>query len=318
MPRPTLFHWLNRWFWGGLATLTLFAFGLAVANLVDGFPFWVARHRVRQLDQPALAALAAACTRYEKSGHQRLFENDIPSEFRSLKPVRVSFYPGSSDISLFERDDLMYLFLRVSTDSDNQTIYCVSAPPYSQRSETLWEKNPRTTAQLQPPNRIVSVRQSEMHSDREWIISERELIVFGNGDRRAARVWLTAEQCTEIESAIRALGPEVRGRAFDSGGMDGIRLYLSFTPTGEGDDAVLLANTWREELGPLIEAINRVAGPEHVIDFPSRIVNWEDRIPPDLVAKIRQGVPMAEYNRRQNRPPPLPWWCLWPRLVGEF
>ncbi|MDO8544072.1 MAG: hypothetical protein Q7S40_26830 [Opitutaceae bacterium] len=49
MSRPSLFHWVYRWFLGGVITLALFATALAVVNVIDGLPFWLALRRVMNL-----------------------------------------------------------------------------------------------------------------------------------------------------------------------------------------------------------------------------------------------------------------------------
>lgn len=317
--RPTLFHWLKRWFLGGVATLALFAVGIVVVNIVDGFPFWRALHRIRQLDTPRLEALAAACTRYEKQGRQQWEGAAIPAEFRALKPVRVSIHPGSSDITLFERDDTIYVLLRIATNPTNQVIG-VSYRTERQHTATLWERNPEITRRLQPVDRLVTVWQYQMHSAREWIVRPAELLVIDRGlavgvaDQIVGTFPLAADQRAAIAAAIGGIGPELRGLAFDAGALDGIHLSVSLTPDGRDPETVVLANTWREELQPLLDAITRVAGKEYAIDFPERVRQSEkefgdasDSVRSVLVTDIR------DYYRIKSRIP-LPWWRLWPRI----
>ena len=88
-------------------------------------------------------------------------------------------------------------------------------------------------------------------------------------------------------------------------------LRLSFTPDGSRSDDIelrnTLRNTWREEIGPLIEAISDVTGKDHAITFPDMVRNQDQgRI------EHQEVLTWSEQDRR-NRVP-APWWRLWPRL----
>lgn len=319
MQRPSLVRRMKLWFWGGVIIFALFVICLAVVNLVDAFPFWRAMRRVRQLDPNSARAIAEACTRYEKGGHQRLLEGDIPSEFLSLKPVRVSFYPGSSDIALFEPNDFQYVFLRVSTDSKNQTVVCVSAGLDGQRSHVLWERNPEFTRQVNPIGRIVTVTQSAMSEARSWIVRESELLVIDRSGaishpaQITAVVPLSLTQRETIESAMRSIGPEIRGHVFDSGSLDGLHLSISFTNDGnQGEEDIVFMNAWRDEIGPLIAAITNVAGKENVIEFPESIRRQRASFA-DGANSLDRVRTLAE-NKRRREYAPRPWWCCWPQL----
>src|SRR5438876_6685661 len=112
MNRPSLFRWLARWTIGSVICLYLILLVMVAVNAIDYAPYGLALRRANKLKIADLEKLAAACTRYEKEGHQRLFGDAIPAAFRALKPVRVSIYPGCSDISLLEHGDDRYVFLR--------------------------------------------------------------------------------------------------------------------------------------------------------------------------------------------------------------
>ena len=157
-----------------------------------------------------------------------------------------------------------------------------------------------------------------MHSGREWIVLQDQVLVVdrntkvGGADQIAAKYPLNAKTRIGIENAISNLSPEVRGRAFDAGAMDGIGLRVSFAPDGSANQNtdIVLENTWRGELGELVEVISQAAGNEHAIPFPGIIERMDilQGQPPPI------NLPLPEYDRRRwgTR---LPWWCWWPRLI---
>lgn len=289
---------------------------LAAVNIVDALPFCLAVRRIHRMSSAEVKDLAAACSRLEPGGHQRWLKPDIPEAFRALKPVRVSIYPGSSDISLFEKDDMLYVFLRVATTPDNQKVECVSSGPNGQHFHVLWQRDPPRAAQSQPMNRIVTVTESTMHSSRHWIVLPQEIVAvespYSVGAADAITRWPLNEQArAEIDAAIGGISSEIRGHAFDLGAADGRNLRVTFTPSGDaGTDDIVLCNAWRPELAPLVEAISRVADQEHKIRFAEYIERSEREFsePPRI-----QVMTLRAFNRRQNWIP-LPWWRLWPRL----
>lgn len=317
MSRPSLFRWLARWLIGSVVCLGLFAVGLVAVNAIDYAPYGLALRRAEKLTQADLGSLAAACTRYEKRGHQRLFGDDIPADFRELNPVRVSIYPGSSDISLLEKGDNRYVFIRVSTSPENQEIDLVSYSGTKQESRRLWEKHPEFTRRLNPIGRIVTIAQWDMHSGREWIVLQDRLLVIdrhttvGGSDQIAANFPLKAEDRSAIENAIVSLPAEVRGRAFDAGAMDGISLRVSFSSDGTPNQStdIVLENTWRGELNELVDVVSKAVVNAPAIPF-REIVQRMDILegqPPPI------DLPLPEYERRRWGIR-LPWWCWWPRL----
>lgn len=297
--------------------LVLIAIGLIVANVGDYAPYGLALRRATKLTNTELESLAGACTRHEQGGHQRFFGHDIPVEFRRLKPVSVSIYPDCSDITLLEKGDVRYIFIRVSTSAVNQEIDLVSYNGTAQESRRLWEKHPELTRRLNPAGRVVTVTQSNMSSSRDWIVLKDRLLVVdrqmtaGGSDQIAAELPLKAEDTRVIENSIANLPDKTRGHAFDAGVMDGVGLRVSFASDGSPNQNtdIVLANTWRGELGELIEAISQPAGNEYAIPFRGIIERMgitQGRPPPI-------SLPLREYDQR-SWGTILPWWCWWPRL----
>jgi hypothetical protein len=294
----------------------LIAVVLGIVNLIDYAPYGLALRRVRQLTAEDLAALAAACTRHETRGHQRLFGQEIPAEFRALKPVRVSIYPGSSDISLLGKEE-RYVFLRVSTSKENQDIHLVSSSGRRQRQKLLWETNPEFTRRVNPVGRLVTVSQWGLHDSREWIVLADRLLVIdrnsyvGGSDAIVADYPLRDTDREAIRGAIATLPSSVRGQAFDSGVMDGIGLKVSFSADGSPNNEtdILLQNVWRSEVETLLNAISAVAGKDHWIGFASSIEQM------DFIRSRPEATSMslADYEELYNAMP-LPWWCWWPRF----
>jgi len=315
--RPSFFRWARRWFRGGLIVAAGFAAVLAVVNMVDALPFCLAVRRIHRLSGAEVKDLAAACSRLEPGGHQRWLKPDIPPAFGALKPVRVDIYPGASDISLFEKDDdTLYVFLRVETTPDNQRVECVSSGPDGQHFHVLWQRDPLRAAQSRPMNRIVTVTESTMHSSRHWIVLPHEIVAvespYSVGAADAITRWPLDERArAAIGAAMGEIGSEIRGHAFDLGAADGIGLRVTFAATGDaGPDDIVLRNTWRPELAPLVDAISGVAGADHRIRFAGYIQRRDREFPqPPRI----QVMTLREFNRRQNWIP-LPWWRLWPRL----
>jgi hypothetical protein len=317
MQRPSLFHWLIRWGIGSVVCLFLIVIGLGLVNAIDYAPYGLALRRAEKMSRADLESLAAACTRYEQRGHQRLIGDNIPADLRGLKPVNVSFFPGSTDISLMANGDERYIFIRVSTSAQNQEIDLVSYSGTKQESRRLWEKHPEFTRRLHPSDRIVTIAQWNMHSGREWIVLRDQVLVVdrnttaGGSDRIAATQPLTTENRHAIENAIVNLPAEVRGRAFDAGSYDGTGLRVSFSPDGvtNQNTDIVLQNTWRSELSKLVEVISQTAGKEYAIPFPEIIARR------DVVEGQSSPInlPLREYNRRRWSIR-LPWWCWWPRL----
>ena len=305
-----------RWAIGSLVCLILIAIGSVLANVIDYAPYGLALRRAQKMTQTELKALAAACTHYEPNGHQRLLGDDIPPDFRALKPVRVSIYPGSSDVSLVENGDERYIFLRISTSAENQHIDLVSYSGTKQESSRLWERHPEFTRRLNPIGRILTIAQWRLYSGREWIVLPDQLLVIdrtttvGKSDHVAAEHPLNADGRSAIENAVRNLSTEVRGRAFDAGVTDGIRLRVSFSADGAPNPStdIVLENTWQGELSELVDVISKAAGQDHAISFSEGVgrMHFPEGLPP-------MNLPLSEYERR-GWGTRLQWWCWWPRI----
>jgi len=316
MRRPFLIRLALRWSWAFLILVGLGILGVFVVNLVDYIPYQRAMARVEHLDEKALRAITDVCALREKAGHQRLFGKDIPQEFSALKPVRVSFYPGCTDIALWEPNDFAYVFLRVSTRPKNQVIEAVDADYRRQHSRTLWERNPEFTKSVNPSNRIVTLAIMGMNSSQEWILQPDALLCINRSysswqaDEISARVVITPGQLAEFQNAILSLGSDIRGHAFDPGGADGVTFNVSFRSGGQGDDDIILARTWREELRPLVNAIVRTAGNEDTANL-QQCVAWVTNEDHQFPAT---DYPLARYRHRLSDLP-LAWWRIWPRFI---
>jgi hypothetical protein len=316
MRRPFLIRLALRWSWAFLILVGLGVLGVFIVNLVDYFPYERAMARVERLDEKALRAIAEVCELREKAGHQRLSGKDIPGEFSALKPVRVSFYPGSTDIALWEPNDFAYVFLRVSTNLKNQVIVAVDSDYRRQHSRTLWERNPEFTKSVNPSNRIVTLTIMDMHSSQEWILQSDALLCINwsysswQADEISTRVVINPEQLAEFQNAILSLGSDIRGHAFDPGGADGVTFNVSFQSEAHGNDDIILARTWREELRPLVNAIVHTAGNKdtaHLQDCVAWVSNEDHCFP-------ATDYPLASYKHRMSDMP-LPWWRIWPRFI---
>jgi hypothetical protein len=154
----------------------------------------------------------------------------------------------------------------------------------------------------------------------EWIVLPTRLLVVervyttGGSDRIVADVELDAEQRGAIEGAVAGLGMNVRGHAFDSGVTDGISLRVSLSSDGSPNPStdIVLENTRREEIEPLLQAISKVADKQHAIRF-SDFVRQREGMMYGFPETPVVALPLEEFERRRNQSP-LPWWCWWPRF----
>jgi hypothetical protein len=300
----------------------VFTTGLVIVNVVDAFPYWRAIRCVERLTPADLQMIVDAGARLESGGYQVFEGNEIPLEFRPLKPVRVSISPNLADVSFLKDGGPIYAFIRISRNPQNHEAVFVHPGRDRQYSKILWERNPAFTRQLSPEGRIVTVSQNNMRSAREWIVLPAELLVIdrvytaGDADRLATRIPLHPEHVTAINTAVNTIPADIRGHAFDSGGMDGTQLGISFAPDGKRrSDDIILANMWREELEPLTNAINQIVNKEDRVLFPDQMRERSEvfgaaALPPPGQPTVFN---LEEYERKQNYLP-LPWWCIWPRL----
>jgi hypothetical protein len=296
----------------------LFVLALVVVNVVDHRRFSFAIETGQRLGPDGLRQLALDCTAAEEQVPGRYEDGDWPAVFRPLRPVRVSVYPGCTDITLFRSDDTdygMYVSLRIDTTPHNQTIHCVSNLNGPQQSQLLWAKDPEFERSLRPGGRLATVSANDsLHDWTEWIVLEHEILVVkasglvGSEDQVVARAALSGPQQAAIKVAVAEIGPDIRGHAFEAPVFDGSSLDITFTPDGSRGDGIRLHNAWRPDVKPLLDAISAALPPARRIPFESRLLR-HDPIPEQYVRKLT----WEEFDQREV--PRLPWWCLWPRLV---
>lgn len=111
-------------------------------------------------------------------------------------------------------------------------------------------------------------------------LNEIRVVAQGRFDRSrdtvAAITVLSDPQRESIVAAIRAIPSPLFGREHASGAADGIRLFVSFTTDGRrGPDEIMLSNTWREGITPLVDAVSRCLSAEHRIHFHERISEYQ-------------------------------------------
>jgi hypothetical protein len=156
----------------------------------------------------------------------------------------------------------------------------------------------------------------DMSSSQEWILQPGALLCINRSytssqaDEISARAVITSDQLAEFQKAILSLGPDVRGHAFDPGGADGVTFNISFTSAGQGDDDIILSNTWREELRPLVNAIIHSAGSKDTSRL-QECVAWMSSEDHSFRAV---DYPLARY-KHQKSDTPLAWWRIWPRFI---
>lgn len=223
--RPT---WFIRIVLSGVLVAT---FGLGTVNVVSYWQFRRAWDVAERLSEDELRQIASACAEAEKDGHQRMGAKEVPAALRKLRPSSVSFYPGSSDIRLYEiAED--GIWMRVNTSKDNQQIVLISSLFVPQRQVALWHKDRNLAQRLEPAGRIITISEYRMHATREWIMLPAEIRVIDRphqvdgSDAVAASVSLTTETRNRITAAIARLPAGMRGRHFTSGALDGVSLRL--------------------------------------------------------------------------------------------
>lgn len=186
-----------------------------------------------------------------------------------------------------------------------------------QGTAILWHKNPEYHERRNPTNRLLTISEYRRHGGREWIVLPQEIRVIdrhhsvGADDPIAAVVPLSESNRRKITEAIAGIPASIRGHEYTSGAMDGIGLHFAFAADGRRQrDDIRLSNTWREELGPLIDAVSDCVSANDAIGFKAAIT--QDRF---YDPKQQSSFTWAELDAREKRWMPLPWWCVWPRLL---
>lgn len=302
--------------WGVLIPLLLGLVIFAAANLWDFQRFRRAWNIGDTLGAGELRAIAQACSAAEAGGGpRRLSGSALPPAFRSLQPDSATFFPGGSDVVLYEAADV-YVHLRCRSSPHDQELLLFTNSFGRQQTRRLWHSHPERAALLDPAGRVVTVT---FHSrpSRSWIVLPQEIRVVdrptfvGQSDTLVTRVPLLDAQRLEIAAAAARIPRSMRGRRYTSGGADGIWLVFDFSREGTGgDDVVELANTWRDEVKPLVDTLSAFV-PDHGIDFQSRLRRIEEEIgagPTEQMVVALTDVAAADR-------PALSWHGLWRRVL---
>lgn len=306
--------WWKRIAWGLLLVAGTAFLAVALANSADYVRFHRAWSIGERLGVDGLREIGTACTEVEnKGGPQRLSASELPAVFQSIGVKSATFYPGSSDLLLYERGDA-YLFMRINSSRDNQRILLFTNSSGAQRQKILWIRNPEKIAMFEPRNRTVTIEEGS-DDGRCVIVLPNEIRVFhrnnyvGGTDALLAVAPLSVAQRDMIAAAIAAVPASVRGREHTSGGLDGRSLRISFTSDGSrGLDDIFLKNAWREEVAPLVDAVSGCLPLGQNIDFKANLLRFSDLNAGPLTAWT-----WAQKDAMQPQPA-VPWWCVWRRL----
>jgi hypothetical protein len=302
-----------KWALAGIVVIA--AASVVALNIRDYVRFQRAWHIGDRLNPDELRRIADACLELEQGGGPSRFNaSALPPTFKALDAVSATFFPSLNDVLLYEQGEI-YLYLRIQGENDQQRMFVFTNSFGRQQTKVLWARDSANAARLHPTNRLVTITESHMGYGREWIVLPNEVRVLwrsyrtrSSDDIEAAAV-LSDVKRREIEAAIAAIPRSARGREYTSGADDGMRLIISFTPSGmQRSDDFVLANTWRDEAGPLVEAISSCLPSEHAIGFKAAVTTphpWND-------PKQQYSYSWAELHARELRPV-VPWWCVWRR-----
>jgi hypothetical protein len=304
----------------GLASVELVVVaivGFIAVNAISYLKFQRAWHIGDRLTPDELRQIATTCAEIEKRGHQRLTADEIPAPFEKLKARSATFYPGASDFRLYGVGECG-VWMRISTSKQDQEISVFTNFLVPQGNVVLWHKDPAFAAPRQPTGRLVTVSEHRMHGGREWIVLPDEIRVIdrnhfaGGADSVVASVPLSESCRQKIVAAIAAIPSEIRGREYTSGAADGLNLHLAFSDDGHhAADDIGLANTWRDEVGPLIDSVSACLPAKDAIAFKAVVTE----IPFDPRPQFSST--WAELAEGERRLMPVPWWCVWPRFIGR-
>lgn len=298
-----------------LLVLVALPFGtLLTVNLIDYAQFQFAIRRVETISNAEIRSLADYCRQVEKP--LRFEGSNAPTALQPLKPINGTLYPGSCDALLYELGDIS-LWVRISTSALNQEIAYFTNASGRQHKKIIWSRNPEYARQLNPLNRIITVRVSWMLSRTlEWIVLPDRLMVIerahttGSDDTILAKGPLTNTALASIKSALNEIGLSVRGKHYTSGASDGIHLHLNLGTDGENTpDDIIIENAWIEAIGPLLRTISKIAPKEHPIAF-EQIMQQSD-----LANRPITVMPLADWEARYYGQPKTPWWCVWRLIV---
>ncbi len=294
------------------------AIGFATVNAISYLQFRRAWHVGDRFTPEELRKMAAACAETEKLGHRRFVADAIPAPFHRLKARSATFYPGCSDFLLYGIGEIG-VWMRISTSKQDQEISVFTDFLVPQGNTMLWHKDPAFAERRNPVGRLVTISEYYMEGGRDWIVLPDEIRIIdrrytvGSSDSVAGVVPLSEFSRRRIVAAIAAIPAEIRGHMYTSGAMDGVSLDIGFSGSGRRQAAdIKLSNTWRDEVGPLVESISTCLSTKDAIDFKS-VVSRSSFFDP----KCQFSLTWAEQNARERHWRHLPWWCVWPRFIHE-
>jgi hypothetical protein len=332
MSQPLI--WLKRVGWA-LVSLSIIAVVVFVSVNVYGYVrFQRAWHIGDRLSPADLSQIAAACVEVEKGGHpgMTITDSELPVPLRRLNFLEGSFYPGSSDLLLYKfgesnDNEELGVTMRISTSKQDQQIEVFTDLLVPQGQAVLWHKNPEYAKRHNPTDRLLTISEYFWPDGdgNDWIVLPEEVRVIdrhryvGGDDAVVATIPLSEPNRRQITEAIMAIPASIRGRKYTSGGVDGIELKVSFASDGQRQSGdIWLSNTWREELGPLLDAVATSLPATDATGFKAKIMRDLARFDRPN-EKLQYSNTWTELDARDKRWTwkALPWWCVWPRLLSE-
>ena len=301
----------------GSTIITLFAVVVIGANLIDYLSY---RRAVELFDRLGVDQLLQFKEGFKliatSMEYQRYDKPNIPAPFKFLDPVRVSSHGNFGDLTLYETGNNS-VSLHCDLSPTLQKIISYNTADATTHAKTLWTSDPALFEKLNPTNRIVTISQFRyLNQGTQWIVVKDAILVVRNSgeeEELLSRVALSAGGLHKIETALTDLTSNVRGRRYTSGTIDGIELRVIFSPDGkEQDDDIELANTWRQEVGPLLNTISSYLEKDLRIDFESAAKRQEAEHTRYQTMKTWKEIEKENDLERMHMP--YPWngqWYRW-------
>jgi hypothetical protein len=300
--------------------------GFITINVYGYLQFRRAWHIGDCLSQDDFRQIAAACGDAEKEAEKEPYKYrslnavEIPVGFGKLHAQSAFFCPYSSQFVLYHVGEFKVWMTVKSSSHDQEIDVSTNFIALSVNIE-LWHKDPQLARQCDPDGRLATISHSTVFDNcdiRDWIVLPNEIrIVEHNpdpnvGDEVLATVPLTDSDRRKIVAAIAAVPAGFRGRRYKCDGVvDGSRLRFRFSADGHHQpDDVELENTWRGEVDPLFDAISARLPEKLAIYFKAECINGH------FNEYSQSSFTWAELRARYRRWNPLPWWCVWPKLLG--
>lgn len=298
----------------GLLAVGVVAF--AAANILDYYRFNTAIRRIENLSEAELNALAAAAARIDVHDRPHSLRG-----FEALRPISASLSPALSDFLIYElkptkprfEDDIVYLYVRITTSRNNQQIFYFTNSEGKQRSKVVWNRNPEFVRRHAPKDRLLTITQWSSDT-RTWIVLRDQILVVddagtvGSEPTIVGNVLLNSDGLSRIKHAIASLPPDACGKNYRADHvLDGTNFVIRFTADGEpSHDDVEISNTWVEEFQPLLNAVSELSPPDLPITFIERLTSDAYlRNEPTIVRTLE------EWDRINWGKPNTPWWCVW-------